>query len=199
MSEFSEGRRQIPAPEQITIDHEKFRKIAERLFNEHEHEIRSVGPSYGMNIQTKIEEVLRQFSSDVLQKYWGHGVTKGNLKEQLAAALSIIENHVMQGTAAPIKQSGYADAYTNGSFFVISRKGGDSLIKGMEQNIPERVKYRDVHGNDVMSLRIDPGAFAFNNIFDSLVEQVREMYPDVKILHAEELGDYIREQEAKQE
>lgn len=91
MSEFSEGRRQIPAPEQITIDHEKFRIIAGRLFDEHETEILSVGPSYGMKIHTKIEEVLRQFPPDVLQKYWGHGVTKGDLKKQLAAALSIAD------------------------------------------------------------------------------------------------------------
>src|SRR3989338_8288747 len=109
MSEFSEGRRQVPAPEQITINHEKFRKMAERLFDEHEEEITSVGPTYGMNTQTKIEEVLRQFPPDVLKKYWGHGVTKGDLKKQLTAALSIIENRVMQGSTAPITESGYAN------------------------------------------------------------------------------------------
>lgn len=199
MSEFPEWRRQVPAPEQITIDHEKLRKIAERLFDEHEEEILAAGPSYGMNTHTKIEEVLRQFSPEVLKKYWGHGVTKGDLKKQLAAALSIIENRVMQGSTAPIVESGYANAYTNGSFFIISRKDGSSIIKGMKERMPERVKFKDAFGNEAMGLRIDPGAFVFNNVFDSAVEQVKEMYPEAKILYAEELADYIREQETSEE
>ena len=199
MSEFSEGRRQVPAPEQIIIDHEKLRKVADRLFDEHEEEILAVGPSYGMTHDTKIQETLRQFPTDVLKKYWGHGVTKGDLKKQLAAALSIIENRVMQGTTAPIVESVYANAYTNGSFFIISRKEGSSIIKGMKERMPERVKFQDAFGNEAMGLRIDPGAFVFNNVFECVVEQVKEMYPNAKILHAEELADYIREQEASEE
>lgn len=197
MSEFSEGRRQIPEPEQITIDHDKFRKAAKRLFDAHMEEIMTEAPH--RFVHTKIEEVLRQFPSDVMKKYWGHGVTKGELENQLAAALSIIENRVMQGSTAPISGSGYADAYTNGSFFIISRKDGSSIIKGMKDRMPERVKFTNVNGNETIGLRVDPGAFVFNNVFDSVVEEVKQMYPDARILHAEELADYIREQETSEE
>lgn len=188
-------RQRIPEPEEIHIDHEKYRTLAHTLYNDHKSDIENQAANRFHN--TKIDSALRQFPKEILQHYWGHGVTRGSIEMQIASALKIIEHRVMIGDAAPLKNSGYANAYTNGSLLVLSRKGGMSLIKGLEQRMPERVKINTEQEGTAVGLRIDPGAFVLNGIFESLIEPLRKMFPEAKIISADELVDYIKDQENK--
>ena len=191
MSETTKDTRDLPPPEQLSLNEERYNEVAKKLFEEHRNKILAVS-----NVRpTAINKALKQFSDEILSHYWGHGVTRGQIEQQIAAAVSILENNVIFGDAAPIK-SGHINAYTDGNFLVISRKGGTNLIKGWDKRMPEFIQTKGNDGRPKKGMRIEPGAFVCNGKVDSLVEPLRKMFPGIKILHAEELGDYI-EEEAK--
>lgn len=143
-----------------------------------------------------IEDHIRQFTPEVLNHYWGHGITKGNEIDHLAAAISILANDAMRGSAAPLYHSGYVDAYTDGSFLIISHKG-DQLIKRDENKRPQFVFLGENKstGEGAKAIKINPGAFVVNAVFYPLVEELRRMFPDSNILYANQLPAYIREEE----
>lgn len=143
-----------------------------------------------------IEDHLRQFTPEVLNHYWGHGVTKGNEIDHLAAAISILANSAIRGSTAPLYNSGYVDAYTDGSFLVISHKG-DHLIERDENKKPSFVSLGENKstGEEIRAIKINPGAFVVNAAFYPLVEELKRMFPDAHILYANQLPEYIKTEE----
>lgn len=194
MNESGRGERHMSLPQEITLDETRYATIADDLLTKYGSEVRLPRP---MSEEGSIRMVLRQFSDSILEKYWGHGVDRGDKKTQIAAALSILENRIMFGDASRIRNSGMVDAYTGGSLLVISRKDGPSLIQGLKEGDLQRVRATMSDGEKQVGLRIDPGAFVFNKGFDVLVEPLREMYPDANIIYAAELPNYIQEQEGQ--
>ena len=180
MKESTPGDRGIPAIESVEIDEGKYHKIAEDLFEAHKDAILTHPDNGG---SSEIDDVLRTLPDETLQHYWGHGVTRGDVVAHIAAALSMLDNNVFFGSTAPLHGSGYADAYTHGSFFAISRRD-ENLAVGARDRKPQRVK---VVSSGKVGLRMDPGAFVCNGRLESLVEPLRQMYPTARILYAREL------------
>jgi len=190
MKESSPGDRGIPAIESIEIDEGKYQKIAEDLFEQNKDAILTHPDNTG---SSEIDDVLRTLPNETLQHYWGHGVTRGDIVAQIAAAVSMLENNIFFGSTAPLRGSGYADAYTQGSFFAISHKD-ENLVLGARDRKPQRVQ---VSSSRKVGFRMTAGAFICNGILESLVEPLRNLYPSARILYARELKDYIEEQKQK--
>lgn len=191
MPEMGQGpRREVPKPELIELDNTAYKKRANELFEKHHDEI-----SRAFVLESgAIDRALHSVPDEVLRRYWGHGVTRGDMPTQIAALLSMLDNKFYLGYAGVIR-GGQPDAYANGSFFVISRKDGPSIIKGYRDGTPQRVRVRDSSGNETIGVRMDPGAFVLNGHMASLLPDLRAMYPNERIILPDELPKYIEEQE----
>lgn len=194
---------QIPIPgERPVMSEQECRRIAEDLYARYQRELlenrsRPVDGNkwWYASGQGVIEDHLQQFPPEVLNHYWGHGVTKGSELDHLTAAISILANGAIRGSTAPLRSSGYVDAYTNGSFFVISRKGGQLIERG-DDRMPLFVAVKgDESTPETRAIKINPGAVIVNAQFYPLVEELRRMFPGQNILYANQLPEYIRAEE----
>jgi len=128
MSEKIPQQRQVVSPEQS-------RKEAEELLALHEQEI--LDNSYkeidgveemGHDYPNLIEHFVREVPVEQLQRFWGHGITRGRDIDKLSAAINLLENRAMRGDSAQLK-SVWQSAWTDGPFLVISEKD-KSLVLG---------------------------------------------------------------------
>ena len=193
MKESGPRQRESSAIEKLTLSNEKYQKLAEELFETHRDTILTHPDYFG---HSEIRRTLSNFDDETLQHYWGHGVTRGDIVTQIAAGISMIENNFFFGDAAPLRQSGHINAYTGGSFLAISRKNDQLIIRAADRK-PQRVQV-DMDGRTRFGLRMDAGAIVCNGKLESLVEPLRQMFPNTKILYAHELKNYLEEQEAAQ-
>ena len=92
---------------------------------------------------------------------------------QLAAVLNILSTGEIKGYWAPLKNSGYINAYTSGPFLILSHKY-KTLMSGQKQSI---------------------GAVVVNAEFYPLVEKLKKIFPDMNIIKASEMYDYMRKEE----
>jgi len=174
---------------EVSIDEKHYKHLALKLFEDNKDKILNRPTS------ESIEDVLKEFDSEALNKFWGHGATRGDINERIAAAISLLDNKVMIGSCAPLAGSGYNNAYIDGDFFVISHK--DHKLVGRDVKEKQYVKLKETTGKIRTGIKIHPGVFVCNNRFDALVEPLRKLFPDEKILHAGELANYIKEQESE--
>jgi hypothetical protein len=147
-----------------------------------------------------IEKNLRKIPSQTLREYRGHGVTRGNHVDRLTAAISILENEAMKGDCARLAESGRIDAYADGDFLAVSRKG-DQFMEWSGEGGDRRPVFvslgeNEYTGKDIRAVKIRPGALVVNAYFYPIVEELRRMFPGKKILYANELQDYIKSEEA---
>ncbi len=173
----------------VESDSKKYRELAWGMYEKYKNKIDD-------NVGDILTEV--NFSDDVLRRYYGHGIVRGTTPDNLANLLSILETGVIVGDVGPLA-GGQPSAYTDAEFFLISRKGGKSIIKRLEDGKPERV-FVDVR-NGVQhqvrkGFRADVGAIVCGRTVDVLVEPLRNLYPQANIIRASELQDYIEKQEA---
>ncbi len=192
MNEFSERKTPLFEPEKIQIDREKYERIAHDLYQENWQDIDGI--SNENNGDDGIDKALDEIDPEVLNKFWGHGVIRGDYQRQIAAVLSIIENNVISGDFGPLRGSPYLDAYTDANFLVVSNYR-HNLINGntTEERRRQQVRAVDQQGHSRIGIKIKPGVFACNKRLDVLVPHLRKLFPDATILRANELSDWIRE------
>ncbi|MGB7957904.1 MAG: hypothetical protein WCF77_03650 [Minisyncoccia bacterium] len=192
--------------ERLPRTQEECRKIAEDVLARYQKEIAEnrdrpvdgIEWWYASPQRGVIEDHLRQFPPDVLRHYYGHGVTRGDQLDHLTAAISILTNNAVQGGVARLEGSGYADAYTNGSFLAVSRRD-DEMIDRDKNKAPALVSLgqNQYTGKEITAMKIHPGALVVNAEFYPIVPELRAMFPEANILYANELPDYIKEEEDK--
>ena len=190
----------IPTQEQILPEAE-CKQIAEELYARYEDAIvenRERSGRAGYN--KEIEKSLEQFPPEVLHKYWGHGVTKGQLVDHLAAAISILANRALRGSWAPLANSGYVDAYTDRSSFVVLSHKNERLEERHPNGQPvfTSLGQNQYTGEEIRAVKANFGAFVVNDYFEPLIQELRSRFPDAPILSAGELADYIKAEESKQ-
>jgi hypothetical protein len=129
-----------------------------------------------------IGRYLKRIPPDVLNKYWGHGITRGNELGQLAALINIATNHSIKGWAGRLTESGYG-AWTDGSFLILSPRDQDIFVR--KDGRPIMIDGERAQANI--------GAIVVNSYFDLLTEELQAMFPDLKIIKANQLPDYFAE------
>ena len=177
--------------EEIILDIDKYKKMACQLEEKHREEIEVDECDY-IDCLRKEETIgfsLGQFPREMLEHYVGHGVR--NTDYPVAAIISILENNVFIGEVGHLV-AGFENcpAYTTGSLLIISHKNKSLAQEGTRG---ASVKMGD---KSMFGTKIDPGvAFVCNLPVNSLVEDLRKMFPHVKILRANEIASYFNEEE----
>jgi hypothetical protein len=191
--------------ERPPLTQEECREIAEEIYGKYERELlehqeQPVDGDSGWRATGRgvIENHLKQFSPETLHDYWGHGVTRGNKLDRLTAAISILSDGAMKGDSAPLADSGYVNAYTDGDFLALSHKG-KQLMEYDENRRPIFISLgeNEYTGREIKAVKINPGAFVVNAWFYPIVEELRSRFPQATILYANELPDYIKKEEAE--
>lgn len=191
MKEFNENNLN---PERKIVSFEQSLELATKLYAEFEPAIRA-------NLQKEMDGVkeyadypnliryfLKKVPDEVAEQFVGHGITKtsGVIDKptlgQLAAVLNIMANQVVKGDWGAVRNSGYINAYDSGPFLILSKKGKNLGLK----------RISDSDGRYI-GPNVDIGAVAVNAKFYPMVEKLRELFPDMNIIKASELPDYMRE------
>ncbi len=178
--------------ERIRVNTESYRSMAHELCVKHADEIYDAKMAF-----PPLPELGRKLSSlppGTLDKVWGHGILRGTHEQQVAAALSIIENSAIAGDVAPIARSGHIDAYTHGITFLVVLDPKDSeayLDKTAAERRDSKIELIDQDGGVRPALYFKPIAIISNSHFDSLVPDLKQMYPSTSILTSDEAYDFF--------
>ncbi|MBP7842786.1 hypothetical protein KA017_02160 [Candidatus Woesebacteria bacterium] len=111
-----------------------------------------------------------------LARFSAHGITKGKEEIQLQALLAILTTQEIKGDWAPMSGSGYANAYTHGSFILIAP-------------IDESLKI------DEKTLNI--GVVVVNPYFVPLIPTLKKNFPNFSFIKAEEFPKWVEDQKKK--
>ncbi len=177
------------APESGAVSFEQSLELARQLYAEFEPAIianldrEMDGVKEYRDYPNLIKHFLKQVPEEEQERYAGHGITKtsGVIENptlgQLAAFLNILATGEIKGSWAPLKNSGYIDAYKSGPFLILSYKD-ENFVRGQRQSI---------------------GAAVINAEFYPMVEKLRELFPDMNIIKANELPNYMGKKNEKTE
>ena len=168
--------------ENSAVSFEQSLGLAKKLYAEFEPAIRANldkemdGAKEARDYPNLIRHFLKEIPDEKQERYAGHGITKtsGVIENptlgQLAAFLNILATGEIKGSWALLKNSGYSNAYTSGPFLILSHRDGN-FVRGQRQSI---------------------GAAIVNAEFYPMVEKLKELFPDMNIIKASELPDYMR-------
>jgi hypothetical protein len=177
--------------EKILVDTEKYHGIVMDLLKAHWEEIyeaeNAFPPLQG------IAEELKELPEDILKDYYGHGVTRGSVENQISSILSLIENETIIGDIGELGRSAYISAYNTGGFLVILDPD-DYLAwrkKSSEERGDSRVQVVDGNGTAKFALKFKPLAVVCNSHLDSLVEPLKQMFPSTTVISAREVKNFI--------
>lgn len=177
--------------EEISVDENELNRVATELFEKNRDAILTHKENlYGRH---SIKDALKQFPDDILRNYWGHGVTRGSETTNIAAALSMLTHHAFIGSTARLAQSGHVDAWTSGDFLAVSCRGEE--LSPRPDNKMQRVQLKLTSGQTKWGLHMNLGVLVVTNRLESIIEELRKMFPKTKIISSAEFPDYINEQE----
>jgi hypothetical protein len=167
-------------------------ELANDLLNRHGDEIRSQmgkdidgwGEPY-TDWQKSISHFITGTSEDILKRFVGHGITRKDGVNQLAAALNILANKSIKGECGRLGGSGGYHAYNSGDFIVIS-KLDFNLPVTVETNGEQETKFNEI------GWLANIGAFVVDTKYYSIVEELKKMFPEVNIIRANELPKYLK-------
>lgn len=161
------------------------RKIAEQLMQTHRDVVIENANNFLDKNRKTIADHLRNIPDEKLQRFVAHGVTKGGPGEwgNVAAFINILQNQYIKGDTGTLGHTGdgWIPAYKKGDFLIVSHADKQLAIRGTQRHEPGI-------GNVI---KIDAGAYVVNVDYDSIVEELRSLFPNKNILKADELSDYI--------
>jgi len=189
-----------PSKPKELVPHEESLELAKKLFAKYESQIRDNmgkdidgwGEPY-TDYQKSIQHFLEKIPDDILERFHGHGITRKSTLDQLAGVLNILVNKSIKGECGPLGgKTGYPNvgAYKRGDFLVISK-----IDKGLP--ITEE---RDGHQQPIFNevgWMANIGAFVIDARYYPMVEELKRMFPDVNIIKANELTEYLKAEETK--
>lgn len=179
------------------VSPEQSMAIAHELYTKHQAEITEARNASGIPDEPLSNDTaLHRLPNEIKKQYWGHGILRKNDEANLGAAISIIQNSAIIGSVGPMS-GGMPNCYTEAELFFISHKGSQMFVPGADGR-PERVSFGKRHpsNEDVVGIKVVFGALIVSGRFAPVVDDLRKMYPDVKILRPEEIDGYIQSEEA---
>lgn len=159
--------------------------LAKELFEKHKAELYGPwknyeGPDGAEMPNHAIQLNLLDVPDEELENYWGHGITKGEKLDHLAAIIDIAMNNRVNGWTGRLN-GGQFGAYTNGSFLVLSPPGQQL----MRENDGQPVLLEDG------SWEANIGMIVINDFFYPLADELQSRFPGVKFIKARDLVDYF--------
>jgi hypothetical protein len=178
--------------ERVLIDSERYNRTAHELYLKHSDSIYDTKNTFPPVYE--LRDKLKKLSPELLATFWGHGITRGTVEQQIAAVLSVIENSAISGDIGRLAGSGYIDAYTHGCFLVIldpiviaeyfaktsAQRRRDTIVELVNQD-----------GSIKRAMLLKPLAIVTNTHTDSLVPDLKKLYPNCTILTSDEVVDFL--------
>ncbi len=187
--ELLEGQETRERTERRTVNVGKYTDMADKLLDEHPEVVSAPGSGSKMG-KSGISLALQKLRTKDLNRFQGHGITRGSKRDQLAAALAILSEGVMTGDSAELDSEIY-QPYRNGTFMVISKRDKDFLrMNGDEFEVVD-VQFKN--GNTASAVAIEPGALICNDEMLGMVDDLRELFPDIPILRPSDLVNYLQD------
>ena len=93
----------------------------------------------------------------------------------------------MQGDWGRLANSGNIDAYSNGPALIVSHYDKSLGVYPESHKPGSAVR----PAQNEMGSVVDIGAVVLNSSWYPLTEELKEMFPDLKIIRADELKDYL--------
>lgn len=177
--------------DRIVVDTDRYATTAHELYLKHSDDIYESKTAFPPVYE--LHDKLKKLSPELLATFWGHGITRGTTEEQIAAVLSVIENSATSGDMGRLAQSGHIDAYTHGCFLVIfdpivMREFEAKSSAQRRDSIVELVNH-DKSINRAMLLK--PLAVVTNTHIDSLVPDLKKLYPNFTIITSDEVAGFL--------
>lgn len=182
-SSFEREKRLVPYEESL--------KQAKQLWDRYQDEFRKNinkdvdgwGEPY-TDYQKSIKHFLDQVPDEIRERYSAHGITRDSSLEQLASALNILANKSIEGSAGPLGGGAMFRAWTSGDFLVVSKEGQPlskwKEMDGEQQKVFNKIGWEANIGSMIVDTRYYP-----------IVDELKEMYPDVNIIKANEIPVYF--------
>ncbi|TSA46205.1 hypothetical protein D4R51_00485 [bacterium] len=185
--------------EKKLVSYEESLKLAKDLLTRYQEKIRENmdkdvdgwGEFY-TSFQKSIGHFLEQIPEDILRHYDAHGITRNDTIDQLAACLSILSNKSIRGEVGILGVSGYESqgignpikrfAFTKGDFLVVSK---------FDKPLPIQDEKEGSLKNNETGWEADIGAFVVDVHYYPLVDELKDRFPDVNIIKANELPLYF--------
>lgn len=117
--------------------------------------------------------ILQSCEDEDLRRFNAHGIMRGNEKRQLQVLLLILTSNEIIGDIDVLKGSGYADAYVQGGFTLISLIDQKLRREGGGLNI---------------------GVIVVNPYFTPLIPTLTKNFPQHHFIKAEEFPKWLAEQ-----
>lgn len=153
---------------------------------------RRFGSRADFDVSRSAWHAIKDLPVDILKRYDAHGSARG---EGFDHAIRILETNATKGFFAPLAGGAEGAAttpYYDGCMLVVSKRGASPLAINDKKTITVEI----TEGEKVMAAKeLNAGAFVISDHYRNYVEPLRAMYPNANILYAEELRDYILEQE----
>lgn len=173
------------------VDTDRYATTAHELYSIHSDAIYESKTAFPPVYE--LRDKLKKLSPELLATFWGHGITRGTVEQQIAAVLSVIENSAISGDIGRLAKSGHIDAYTHGCFLVIfdpivmrefeaksSAQRRDSIVELVNQD--QSIK---------RAMLLKPLAVVTNTHIDSLVPDLKKLYPNFTILTSDEVVGFL--------
>lgn len=191
--DYDDAAEKLVGADKTFIPYEECCERAKILFAKYKDEIRAnlqvdmEGATALSDYVNLIGHYLKKIPTEIQEHYYGHGITRNGVLDRLAAAIAILENNVIKGDFAALENSGYINAYKDSDFLVLSKKD-------------QRLDVKDAEGKQVRWNKCwvaNIGAFVVNSRFYPMVDELKQLYPDVNIIRPRELQKYFEEQEGR--
>lgn len=178
--------------ESLELSKKLWEKYKEEIFANYEKDVDNLGEMWIPQYQKSTDIFLDKIPEEIQEHYWGHGVTRGDDFEVVASVLNIMANKFMKGDSAPLAGVGAYGPWTSADFFVISKADKPLYLEGSEN---------DIRGEDgrTKATKVDIGAIVVDVKYYPMVEELRQMYPDVNIIKANQIPEYFGVQMDKEE
>ncbi|MCB9813553.1 MAG: hypothetical protein H6772_04065 [Pseudomonadales bacterium] len=114
-------------------------------------------------------DIIKEIESGLLEKYVGHGISRGTPQEQYLSLISILQTGRIIGNWATLLPDSYEGAYSHGSFLLLSYYGKNLVVA------------EKLHLNVVI----------VNGYFESQISELEGMFPEVTFIHAKDFNNWI--------
>ena len=182
----SENIPEVETKKMVSI--EQSERLAKQLLSHYESEIEANlhkdvdgwGEPY-TDYQDSTRHFLEMISEVIRERYQGHGITRKDEVDKLTAVLNIMANQTIKGECGPLSGIGgtIVNAYQHGTGFLV--------ISKIDHLLPSKPPIF----NELGQWKADIGAIVVNVKYYPLANELRELFPDVNIIKANELQEYF--------
>ncbi|MCC6639455.1 hypothetical protein IT409_02770 [Candidatus Falkowbacteria bacterium] len=138
--------------------------------------------------QNGMMHFMSQIRPEVLERFFGHGITRGNEVARIAALMAILNDHVIKGDSGRLMNSGHVDAFV-APIMILSKVDRPLMDKEYYKKHQSELAYVQVNG-----WKPDIGAIVLDVKYYPLAEELKKRKPEFNIIKSEELPAYFQSQ-----